>query len=60
MLNIKLIACDIDGTLLDDNKNISSNMLNTINLLKEKNIIFVLITGRNDIYVKGLDRKSVV
>lgn len=36
MLNIKLIACDIDGTLLDDNKNISSNMLNTINLLKEK------------------------
>ena len=40
MLNIKLIACDIDGTLLDDNKNISSNMLNTINLLKEKNIIF--------------------
>ena len=28
MLNIKLIACDIDGTLLDDNKNISSNMLN--------------------------------
>lgn len=42
MLNIKLIACDIDGTLLDDNKNISSNMLNTINLLKEKkyNICF--------------------
>ena len=57
MLNIKLIACDIDGTLLDDNKNISSNMLNTINLLKEKNIIFVLITGRNDIYVKGLAKK---
>ena len=42
MLNIKLIACDIDGTLLDDNKNISSNMLNTINLLKRKkyNICF--------------------
>lgn len=32
-------------------------MLNTINLLKEKNIIFVLITGRNDIYVKGLAKK---
>lgn len=53
-MNVKLIACDIDGTLLDDKKNISKEMLDTINLLKSYNIIFVLITGRNDIYVRGL------
>ena len=57
MLNIKLIACDIDGTLLDDSKTISSNMLDIINILKEKNIMFILTTGRNDIYVKGLAKK---
>ena len=42
----KLIAVDLDGTLLDDNKNISKNNLKALNWCKKENIIVVLASGR--------------
>ena len=33
---IKLIACDLDGTVLDDNKNIDSGLKEVVDKLKEK------------------------
>lgn len=44
MQNIKLILCDLDGTLLDNNKNVSDENINTIKSLK--NAKFVIATGR--------------
>lgn len=44
MNNIKLIACDLDGTLLDTNKNVSDDNQNTIKSLKKS--LFVISTGR--------------
>ncbi len=44
MNNIKLIACDLDGTLLDSNKNVSQDNQDTIKSLKECK--FVISTGR--------------
>ena len=45
-MNIKCIFIDIDGTLLDDKKNISDYTKNVIKQLKEKNIKVILISGR--------------
>ncbi|MDF2487018.1 MAG: yidA [Herbinix sp.] len=42
----KLIAVDMDGTLLNDNKEISDRCLKTINKLKEKGKKLVIATGR--------------
>lgn len=44
MKNIKLILCDLDGTLLDNKKNISKENIDTIKGLK--NTKFVIATGR--------------
>lgn len=46
MSKYKLVAVDMDGTLLDDNKNISSNTINAINAIIAKGIVFVISTGR--------------
>lgn len=43
---IKLIATDMDGTLLDANGNVPKNFFSTLNLLNEKNIKFVVASGR--------------
>ena len=45
---IKLIACDLDGTLLDDNKKLDSKIFDVVEKLKEKGIIFTVISGRNE------------
>ncbi len=37
MENIKLVLCDIDGTLLHDNGYITAETKKAISLLKEKN-----------------------
>ena len=39
---IKLIATDMDGTLLDDSKNLPANFEDVISALRRKNIKFVL------------------
>jgi len=43
---IKLIACDLDGTLLDNDHNITADNVKVIEALKEKDIPFVIATGR--------------
>ncbi|QEN09571.1 HAD family phosphatase [Oceanispirochaeta crateris] len=53
MKPIKLIACDMDGTLLDDQKRISTDNIEAINKLKARGIYFVIATGRHDSMVKG-------
>ena len=47
MRAIKLVATDLDGTLLRDDKTISKEDLATLSLLGEKQIIRVVATGRN-------------
>ena len=44
---IKLIACDLDGTVFDDNKNIDSELKTVVDKLSEKGILFTVISGRN-------------
>jgi hypothetical protein len=47
MNNIKLVATDLDGTFLKNDRTISSKNLEALHLLGEKNIIRVVATGRN-------------
>ena len=44
---IKLIASDLDGSLLDDNKNLPADFDSVIAKLKEKGVTFVVASGRN-------------
>ena len=44
---IKLIACDLDGTVFDDSKNIDSELKTVVDKLSEKGILFTVISGRN-------------
>lgn len=46
MNEIKLVAFDLDGTLLDDLKNIPDENLEALNLAREKGIYLVPATGR--------------
>lgn len=44
----KVVMIDLDGTLLDDNKNVSSKNIEMINkVYREKNILFVITTGKS-------------
>lgn len=45
-LMVKLIATDMDGTLLNDNGNINEKIFNLIHILNEKDIKFVAASGR--------------
>lgn len=44
---IKIIASDLDGTLLDDHHEITKETLKAINLAKESGIRFIVSTGRS-------------
>lgn len=44
---IKLVATDLDGTFLDNNKIISNQNLEMLHLLGKKEIVRVIATGRN-------------
>ena len=44
---IKIIATDMDGTLLDDNKQLPENFEDVIHKLIKKNIRFVISSGRS-------------
>lgn len=46
MKKIKAVVSDLDGTLLDSDKNISSENLEVIHELKKRNIKFVIASGR--------------
>lgn len=47
MKNIKLVATDLDGTFLRDDKTISARNLKALELLGENKVIRVVATGRN-------------
>lgn len=46
-MNIKLIASDLDGTIIDRNNNISPKNFEAINSIHEKNIEFAVCTGKS-------------
>lgn len=50
--DIKIAFFDLDGTLLDANKNISDSILRSLNKLKNKGITIVLASGRPFAFVK--------
>jgi Cof subfamily protein (haloacid dehalogenase superfamily) len=45
--HIKLVATDLDGTFLKDNRTVSERNLEALHRLGEKNIVRVVATGRN-------------
>ena len=45
---IKLIACDLDGTILNDKKEIDSDLKEVVKKLKEKDIKLTIVSGRNE------------
>jgi Cof subfamily protein (haloacid dehalogenase superfamily) len=47
MKNIRLVATDLDGTFLRDDKTISERNLRALDLLGARNVIRVVATGRN-------------
>lgn len=49
---IKLIATDLDGTLLDDNRQLPHNFNDMIKRLKDRDILFVIASGRSYIALK--------
>lgn len=44
--NIKLVAIDLDGTLLNSDKKVSRKNIETIRKLREKNVLVTIATGR--------------
>lgn len=45
-MNYKLFACDLDGTLLDDNSNVSKENFDAIEQMTNDGVEFALCTGR--------------
>lgn len=57
---IKLIASDMDGTLLNDKDEIHEEFYQVFQELKKQNIIFAAASGRQYYNLAKRDRKSVV
>ncbi len=45
---IKLVICDLDGTLIDRDEILHDNIIEKVKSLKEKNIMFTVATGRSN------------
>ncbi|MDR1399114.1 MAG: HAD-IIB family hydrolase [Treponema sp.] len=45
---VEMIVMDLDGTLLDDNKNVSEYTLNVLKRAKNKGIKIVIATARSE------------
>lgn len=45
-MNYSLVACDLDGTLLDDHSHVSKDSFSAIHQMTEEGVEFVLCTGR--------------
>ena len=57
---IKLIACDLDGTVFDDHKNIDSDLKEIVDRLREKGIEFTVVSGRSrELLRKALDHFQI-
>lgn len=63
-MKYKLVAIDIDGTLLNSNNEIPEENIKTIRELRDRGVQFVVVTGRPDImareYVKTLGIKAPI
>lgn len=55
-LNIKIAFFDIDGTLTNSQKEITSTTIDTLNKISKKGIDIVLCTGRSNTYVLNLTK----
>jgi HAD superfamily hydrolase (TIGR01484 family) len=42
----KLVACDLDGTLLRSDHTVSTRTISVLDELQSRNIPFVIVTGR--------------
>lgn len=51
-MKYKMVLLDMDGTLLDDEKNISSDNVETLKLLQQKGVIIGIATGRRYSFAK--------
>jgi len=51
---IKLIASDLDGTIIDENHTISKNNFDAIKAINDKNINFAICTGKTYPIIKGI------
>ena len=60
-MKYKLLACDLDGTLLDDDSNVSAENLNAIDEMVKLGVEFAICTGRtyDEIPKALLDNKSI-
>ena len=47
MKNIRLVATDLDGTFLKNDKSISPKNLEALNVLGDRKIVRAVATGRN-------------
>lgn len=56
-MSIRLVACDLDGTLLNDEKNISERNIKAIHLLEKHNVDFLICSGREINSVRQLKEK---
>lgn len=59
MREIRLVATDLDGTFLRDDKTISSANLDALYRLKEKGVVTVAATGRNLFKIEEVIPKEV-
>lgn len=53
-MKIDAIVLDLDGTLLNDEKEISRENRTAIEELQQAGVKIILATGRNDVYVRGI------
>ena len=56
-MSYKMVVLDLDGTLLDDEKQISETNIKILNELHKRNIEIVIATGRNYYMAKMLTEK---
>lgn len=52
--NIRLVASDVDGTLLDSRHRVSPRTVHSIRAMKEKGVLFVPATGTFVMYIGGV------
>ena len=60
----RMVVTDLDGTLLNNKKQVSEANVKAIQNLKDQNITFVMATGRSDVmtraYTKQLKNIDIV
>ncbi len=56
-MKYKLICMDIDGTLLDDNKKLSSEVKQSLMEVHQKGILIALASGRMPAGVEAIEKE---